>query len=142
MRYSWPRARWGMKLTVGAAGTFSVGGFMLPRSVLDARMPNARWYASAYFFISAPTGVGPTVSLLYTKDDFSDVVLGTLALTAGSQATNVKRSIEPVEITQYKDAETVLCVRLKWVLTGTNPLVVPGPATIVLTGKRRTANDQ
>lgn len=120
-----------------SGGPVSMGGLMLPRSVLDARMPNARWYASAYFWASAPASITTTIDFIYTKDDYTNVFLGTLLLTAGSQLTNVKRSFEPVEITTYKEADSIISLRMQWTVTG-GSLTIPGGATIVLTGKRRT----
>jgi hypothetical protein len=125
----------GADTTYTTPTTANLGGVMIPRSILDLRMPNGRWYASAYFFAGAPAGITATWQLMYQKHDLTTVVLGSKVVSAG-MATE-KRSIEPVEITNLLLGETVICVRLAIIFSGSSGSVtVSGPASILLQGKR------
>src|SRR5262245_35887889 len=103
----WTACVIGADTTYTSPTTANIGGLMIPRTVLDARMPGGRWYASAYFWASAPTGITATWNLNYQKDDASMVVLG--SQTYPPVMASAKRSIAAVEFTSL--IETIICVR-------------------------------
>ena len=123
----------GNPTSVTPSANLVVSGLMAPLSLLAARMPNSRWWASAYYWANCVSGGAMTVVLEYQRDDLTLVTLGSdVVPVTGTNLT--KRAINPIDVTPQM-IESVVCLRLK-ILSFSGTVGFGGLSTVILNGKR------
>lgn len=88
-------------------------GIAIDRSVFQKRLPDARWLVYAAGFVNAGDTNVATVSLIYQKDDQTQVTLGSVT---HNTATTVKKVMGPFDVfatVGVPSGEQVPMVRLK-----------------------------
>lgn len=91
--------------------TFS--GLAVDRSVFQKRLPDARWLVYAAGWVNAGDANVATISLVYEKDDGSQVMLGSVTHNTGTKTKKVMGPFDVFATVGVPAGEQVPMVRLK-----------------------------